>query len=156
MAIFNLFNRKRKGVPKDYKNRQSQLAEEMAELFNGTYDGKLDFSTSSLAILDEILDICSNNQDDIEVFEKRKIVEQSGAYLFEVIRRNFGGTYHWSDVLSQPILVTDKTSAKVSLLAYKKVEDRIEKGIHESILFYFKGYLERLNTVKRGDKILIT
>ena len=41
-------------------------------------------------------------------------------------------------------------------MAYKKVQDRIEKGVRENIPFYFNDYLKTLNASKKGENILVT
>lgn len=52
--------------------------------------------------------------------------------------------------------MTGQPDFEISILAHKKVKDRIAYGADENIPFYFKGYADRVKLGKKGDKVLIS
>lgn len=103
----------------------------------------LDYSVSSLHLLDRILDQTAdyyNTQMDYET--QKRTIKKSASYIFEVAKQNFGGKYLWYEQLNQPVLVTGQPDFDVSLIAYEKVKGRLENGIEDNIPFFFEGYIQ--------------
>lgn len=123
MGIFDFF--KKKTIGKSNKNpidkmqlefieKSTNNAERLVSSYNKQLDGRLDYSESSLTILDdEILSLFSENKDDMDSEMLENIIEQAGSYIFEVARRNYGGRYYWYDQLNQPILVTGQPEFEI-------------------------------------------
>ncbi|WP_204161791.1 hypothetical protein [Dokdonia sp. Dokd-P16] len=166
MGIFDFFkkntNRKTNENPIDetqveFIEKSTNNAERLVSSFNERVDDGLDYSESSLTVLDdEILSLFSENKDDMDSSMLEDIIAQAGSYIFEVARRNYGGKYYWHDQLNQPILVTGQPEFEISILAFEKVKQRIENGTQDNIPFFFIGYSERVKKGKKGDKALIT
>jgi hypothetical protein len=130
------------------------LAAEGVDFFEVRFDG-FDYSVASLAVIDELLEEASDFFEDMDSERQDQIVEQIGAYIFEVARRNFGGRYFWYDARNQPILVTGLPDFEISLLAYDKVRGRLENGAEDNIPFFFEGYADRVKNAKPGDMAMI-
>ena len=166
MGIFDFFknksNNKQHEIPIDEAQREfieksTNNAERLISSFNERLDNGLDYSESSLKVLDnEILSLFSENKDDMDSGMLEDIVAQAGSYIFEVARRNYGGKYYWYDQLNQPILVTGQPNFEISILAFEKVKQRIENGNEDNIPFFFAGYSERVKKSVKGDNALIT
>ncbi len=142
--------------------KQNSFADDMRstaniciERFKGRFPG-LDLTVKSLTVIDEILEEASDVIDSIPEPSKKQLIEQIGAYIFEVARSNFGGKYYWYDKLDQPILVTGQPDFEISITAFEKVKGRLENGKEDNIPFYFAGYVERVASAKPGDKAFIT
>ncbi|MFV0566073.1 MAG: hypothetical protein ACK5NB_09600 [Flavobacteriaceae bacterium] len=152
MGIFDFFKKKTEKentkqpideAQKAFIESTINNAERLVSSFNEKLDNGLDYSISSLAVLDnDILSLFSENKDDMDSEMFEDIIAQAGSYIFEVARRNFGGKYFWYDHLNQPILVTGQPEFEVSILAFDKVKGRIENGNEDNIPFYFAGYVE--------------
>ena len=157
MGVFDLFKKKpvqhgctdedQKKFADDVRADADALVEQFKDGFN------LDFSISSLQLLEQILDGTAeyyNTKMDDET--KKRTIKKAGSYIFEVAKQNFGGTYHWYDKLEQAVLVTGKPDFDVSLLAFEKVKGRLENGIEDNIPFFFEGYIK---AVKRKASAMI-
>ncbi|AHF16683.1 hypothetical protein NIASO_18905 [Niabella soli DSM 19437] len=102
----------------------------------------MDFSTESLKVLDQLLDDARGFYAEMSGEQQRKIIEGAGAYIFEVARKNVGGTYYWYQKLDQPVLVTGQPKFEAAILTFKQVRQRLENGKDDSIPVYFESYLE--------------
>lgn len=141
----------------EFIEKSTNNAERLISSFNKGLDGGLDYSESSLLVLDkDILSLFSENKDDMNTGMMEDIIAQAGSYIFEVARRKYGGKYYWYDHLDQPILVTGQPDFEISILAFEKVKLRIENGFEDNIPFFFAGYSERVKRGKKGDKAMIT
>jgi hypothetical protein len=130
------------------------LAAEGVDFFEARFDG-FDYSVASIAIVEELLGEASDYYENMSAERQDQVVEQVGAYIFEVARRNFGGQYFWYDAGQQPILVTGLPLFEISLLAYDKVRGRLKKGPEDDIPFFFAGYATRVQAAQPGDKAMI-
>ena len=130
------------------------LAAEGVDFFEVRFDG-FDYTQASLAVVEELLHEASDFYENMSAERQDQIVEQVGAYVFEVARRNFGGRYFWYDAGDQPILSTGLPVFEISLLVYDKVRGRLKNGPEDNIPFFFEGYAERVRQAKPGDKAMI-
>ncbi|ANH82564.1 hypothetical protein A8C56_17695 [Niabella ginsenosidivorans] len=121
--------------------------EEQAGSFLQKYAARyagLDFSVQSLEVLEALLEDASGFYNEMSPEQQQKIIEGGGAYLFEVARKNVGGTYYWYQKLSQPILVTGQPKFEASILAFRQVQNRLQNGKEDGIPVYFESYLENV------------
>ncbi len=137
-----------------FTQQMIDLAAEGVDFFEARFDG-FDYSEASLAVVEELLHEASDFFENLPAERQDQIVEQVGAYVFEVARRNFGGRYFWYDAGNQPILVTGLPEFEIALLAYDKVRGRLKNGPEDSITFFLEGYAERVREAKPGDKAMI-
>ncbi len=160
MGIFNIFKEKLSQIKspidkaqRGFIEKSINTAERLISSFNEQSGYGLDYSESSLAILDkEILSLFAENKDNMSCAMKEDIIAQAGSYIFEVARRNYGGKYYWYDELNQPILVTGQSDNEVTLIAFEKVKQRIENGNEDdNIPFFFESYSKQ---VKKEDRVI--
>ena len=157
--MFNFFKKKKESTTKQqaFISDMTARADELVAMFNERLDNALDYSVASLQVLDdEILSLFHENLHDTNEDMLDDIITQAGSYIFEVARTNFGGAYYWYDKLSQPILVTGQPKFEISILAFEKVKQRIQNGDEDNIPFYLKGYINHVQSAKKGDKALVT
>lgn len=129
------------------KDLQQTIIETAEEFGKGSgSEDALDFSVKSIEILDLLLDEAA---DFLEGENLENFVPVAGCYLFEVARRNFGGTYYWNEQQNQPILVTGEPEYHVAIMTFEKVKDRMVNGEEDNLPYYFQGYVE---AVERGKK----
>ena len=138
----------------DLTQQMISLAAEGVDFFEVRFDG-FDYTQASLAVVEELLHEASDFYENMSAERQDQIVEQVGAYVFEVARRNFGGRYFWYDTGDQPILSTGLPVFEISLLVYDKVRGRLKNGPEDNIPFFFEGYAERVRQAKPGDKAMI-
>lgn len=112
--------------------------------YNARYPG-LDYSVESLKLLEELLADASGFYEEMNAAQQQKIITGAGAYIFEVARKNFGGTYYWYQKTNQPILVTGQPKFEASILAFAQVKNRLQNGIDDNIPAYFESYAEGVN-----------
>ena len=151
-----LFNKKQDAQPAPgnaetghFAGETSRSADQFVTVHSRRFKG-LDFSVKSLETVEKLLDEASDFYGDMSKSQRQSLISGAGAYIFETARRNFGGTYFWSDKLQQPILVTGQPDFEVSILALEKVKGRLENGSGDNIPFYFAGYAERVKNRQSG------
>lgn len=140
MGLFDLFKKKTSSTQVTPEHILGQ-ADALVNQFKDTF--ALDFSVTSLETLDNLLGQTADSYNtQMDEAARQNFIAMAGSYIFEVARRNFGGSYFWYDRLQQPILVTGQPEFEMSLLAYEKVKGRLENGEEDNIPFFFAGYVE--------------
>lgn len=122
-----------------------ETAEKFARSFKNK--GNFDFSIQSLHDVNDILEEISDF-----VFDPQQIYQYYttiGCYIFEVARRNYGGTYAWLKEEKQPILVAGEPDFSVSIQAWEKAKMYLQNGAEDDILFYIDGYREHIEKGKQ-------
>lgn len=117
-------------------------------------DGLFNYSFESVAAVERFLN--SLNLDELDDDSLNMITTMAGGYIFEVARRNFGGTYYWIEEKNQPVLVTGEPDFAVSIYAAEKVKNRLSNGDEESLIDYFKRYIEAIKSCSEtGDGVTV-
>lgn len=164
-----LFNRKKKKeeptkVAQEQRNDESldEFTQQMSnaanaciEHFDKRYGGGLDYSESSLKLVDQILEDASDFFPEMEENQQKWIINSVGSYIFEVARKNYGGRYFWFDQREQPIFVTGQPEFEISIVVFDKVQGRLVNGKEDNIPYFFEGYSERVKKAKPGDRATI-
>lgn len=155
MGLFDFF-KKKKSIASQQDRDKRELAfsveiagkaDELVEAISDRYNG-LNYSIESLKVIDKMLEDMADYVNEMPKELVEKMIERSGAYIFEVAKRSFGGRYYWYDDLNQPILVTGQPKFEASLLAYEKVRGRLKNGYEDNIPFFFEGYVEVVQAKK--------
>lgn len=133
----------------------SKQADELVSAFNERYNGDLDYSEKSLVSLDRILNSFSAMKHKMDEEVLQGITHEAGAYLFEVVRRNYGGKYYWLNTENQPILVIGQPEFEICITAYEKVRMRIANGAEDSIPYYVQLVSQTIKQAKPGDRATI-
>ena len=116
--------------------------------------GRLDFSISSLAAVDEMLVEVSAYVADLDEAVVTGLVQQLGSYVLEVGRRAFGGEYFWHEEGEQPILVVGEPAAHVALMTWSKIVGRLTGDEGDDIVFFFNGFAEKAAAPEAGSNVL--
>jgi hypothetical protein len=95
---------------------------------------KFDYSTESIAFVDEMLDEPTVT----------KVSNLAGAYIFEVFRKKYGGTYKWYGQLEQPVLVIGQPDFELAFLAIEKAKGRIINGDEDNLTFFSAGIIDKI------------
>ncbi|NMH87758.1 hypothetical protein [Flavivirga algicola] len=159
MGIFHFFKEKLSQsknpideIQKEFIEKSINTSERLISSFNEDVGYGLDYSEASLKILDEnILSLFYDNKDHVSPDMKEDIIAQAGSYIFEVVRRYYGGKYYWHDKLNQPILIVNNSNSQIKVLAFEEVKKRIEYGNEYNIPSFFKTYS---NVLKKENKVM--
>ena len=140
-------------IQQEFISKATANAERIVRAFNSKYDGAFDYSIRSLNVLDSLIEDFSDFADlsDEEIIDD--FCAQTGSYILEVARRNYGGVYFWEDRLEQPLLKTGLPNFEISILTFGKVKNRIVNGDEDNIPYFFKGYSERVRNAKNGEVV---
>ena len=114
----------------------------------------LDYSRSSLAIIEDILSEASEFYSELEEGQIRTIVQEVGCYILAVAHRQFGGVFFWHDERDQPVLVVGEPEKHVAILAWDKVKGRLSGDAGDNIPFFYDGFAQRAATSPAGTKAL--
>ncbi len=118
------------------------------------FDGPLDYSVESLAVVDDFLDMFSGeDMDEDALFDLSSMV---GCYVFEVARRNYGGEYFWIQEEQQPVLVAGRPDFSVEIKVWEKVKGRLLNGGEDNIPFYIAGYKEHIQIGRTRPGYFVT
>jgi hypothetical protein len=114
----------------------------------------LDYSESSLSMVEEILAEASDYIDQMPEDQIDALVHLLGSYILEVGRREFGGKYYWHDGRDQPVLVVGEPDYKIAILAFDKVRGRLSGDEAENIPFFYQGFATRARNPEPGSDVL--
>ena len=114
----------------------------------------LDYSESSLTIVEEMLAEASMYAAQLDEDHIHALIQQFGSYILEVGRRRFGGSYLWHDQNEQPVLVVGEPSFHVAMITWDKVKGRLSGDIGDNIPFFYAGFAERVVAAKPGTRAL--
>jgi hypothetical protein len=120
--------------------------------------GRLDYTPSSLAAIEEILAEAAGYRDKLSEEQVQTIAQMVGCYILEVGRRDLGGDlgggYYWHENREQPILVVGEPDFHVALMTWDKVRGRLRGDAADSIPFFYDGFAERARQAEPGVRAL--
>jgi hypothetical protein len=116
--------------------------------------GELDFSESSLSVVEQMLAEAALYAAGLTAGQLAGLAQQFGSYMLEVGRREFGGRYLWHDERDQPVLVVGEPKFRVAMMAWNKVRGRVGGDAGDNIPFFYAGFAERARRAKPGDDVL--
>lgn len=131
-----------------------QTASDAVDHFEPRAEGPLDYSVSSLAVVEQVLDEASDFVDEMPDDAVAGIVQGLGCYVLEVGRRAYGGEYRWSAEREQPVLVVGEPDCHVAMMTWDKVRGRLGGDEADSIPFHFEGFAARAQKAEPGDHVL--
>jgi hypothetical protein len=139
----------------------AEFAEEVArtavnavELSDVMSYGVLDYSESSLAILEEMAEEVAGYFEDMTSEQRETASQQFGCYILEVGRRQFGGRYVWFEQRKQPVLIVGEPAFRVAMIAWDKVLGRLSGDTADNIPFFYSGFAERVRRAEPGTDAL--
>ncbi|MDA7905178.1 hypothetical protein N9A80_02415 [Rhodopirellula sp.] len=133
-----------------------EKAERAVDQLRDRSNDSLDYSESSLAVVEEILLEATEFVDHAPVKQIDVLVNMLGSYILEVGRREFGGKYYWHEGHDQPVLVIGEPEFKIAMLACDKVRGRLSGDLQASIPLFYRGFAEHVRVAEPGaDAIYI-
>jgi hypothetical protein len=138
----------------DFTQQITDKAAKAVETFRERANDALDYSESSLAVVEEMLAEASHYVNDMPDAQVNGLVQLLGCYLFEVGRREFGGRYCWHDGRDQPVLVVGEPEYRVAMIAFDKIKGRLSGDEGDNIPFFYEGFASRARTAKPGTDAL--
>lgn len=129
-------------------------AERAVDQLRGRSNDGLDYSESSLSIVEEMLAEAADFVVDMPDEQIDALVSMLGAYVLEVGRREFGGKYYWHDDRDQPVLVVGEPQRRVAILTFDKIRGRLSGDEADNIPFFYQGFAERARTGEPGANVL--
>ena len=129
-------------------------AERAVDQLRDRSNDALDYSESSLAVVEEILAEATDFVDETPAEHVDALVKMLGSYVLEVGRREFGGTYYWHKGRDQPVLVVGEPDYRIAILAFDKVRGRLSGDEKDSIPFFYRGFAERARSAEPGADVL--
>jgi hypothetical protein len=115
---------------------------------------KMDFSESSLAVVEDMLAEAAAFAAEITPDQLTTLTQDFGNYVLEVGRREFGGRYFWHDGREQPVLVVGEPAYRVAIMAWDKVRGRLNGDVADNIPFHYAGFADRARRVSPGTDVL--
>jgi hypothetical protein len=137
----------------DFQADIEQFAAAAVEAASEMDFGPLDYSEAGLTTLENILADLASYGDQISDANRLILHQQFGCYLLEVARRTFGGQYFWYED-REPILVVGEPDFHVALMTWGKVDGRLKGEEADNILFFYRGFADRVKAAKPGDRAL--
>ena len=116
--------------------------------------GRLDYSEQSIAVVEEMLAEASLYRKQMSAADEKALVELMGSYVLEVAHRQLGGSYKWHDGRSQPVLVVGQPKFSVAIMTFDKIRGRLSGDKADNIVFFFRGFVERVKSAKPGTNAL--
>lgn len=139
----------------------SEIATEVArqaalgvEMLQDRAESKLDFSESSLPMIEEILSEAAAFYSELPESQIEAIVQRLGCYILSVAHRQFGGAFYWHDERNQPVLVVGEPEKHVAILTWDKVKGRLSGDTGDNIPFFYQGFSERAAHAPAGTHVL--
>ncbi|QDT60138.1 hypothetical protein SV7mr_26550 [Stieleria bergensis] len=129
-------------------------AERAVDQLRDRSNDTLDYSESSLAVVDEILVEASDFLDETPEAHVDALVRLLGSYVLEVGRRAFGGIYYWYEDRDQPVLVIGEPDYRVAILAFDKIRGRLSGNEAANIPLFYRGMAKLAGDAKPGTDVL--
>lgn len=116
--------------------------------------GKLDYSSESLAVVEEMLAEAAEYADQMDQESVNALVQLMGSYILQVAYKEHGGTFYWHDAEDQPVLVVGEPAFRVALMTFSKVSGRLSGDEGDNIPFFYSGFSERAKSATPGTDAL--
>jgi hypothetical protein len=137
MGLFDFL--KRKKMPATIDDAMASQAADFINAFSHPHApidaSKLDYSESSLWLVDQVLDDFYRKQAQLP--EDLHFLDSS--YVFETARRQFGGRYLRGDRDNPFVLVIGEPEFRLGVPVMGKIRDRAVNGAEDSIPFFYAG-----------------
>lgn len=116
--------------------------------------GVLDYSESSLAVLESMIGEVAAYFEAMTPDQRKTATQQFGCYILEVGRRQFGGRYAWFERRNQPVLIVGEPAFRVAVITWDKVHGRLSGDAADNIPFFYSGFAERVRRAEPGTDAL--
>lgn len=138
----------------DLIEKVARTAENVVKMSHMRNGHGLDFSESSLSIIEEMIEEASAYFEEMTPEQQETAAQDFGCFILEVARNEFGGSYRWFDERGQPVLVVGEPSFRVALITWDKVRERLAGDPADNIPFFYSGFAERVRNAEPGTDAL--
>jgi hypothetical protein len=132
----------------------TRAAEKAVARCEGRGNGKLDYSETSLALVEEMLAEAAQWLSKLIPEQVASLVQDFGCYILEVGRREFGGRFMWHEGRDQPVLVVGEPAFRVAMITWDKVRGRLGGDKGDNIPFFYAGFAGRVRQSVPGTDAL--
>jgi hypothetical protein len=129
-------------------------AKRAVETFHDRSNGGLDFSESSLSIVEEMLAEASDYVSEMPTSQISGLVQLLGCYVLEVARATHGGEYAWIDETRGPVLVVGEPQRHIAIATWDKVRSRLHGDPADNIPFFYQGFADLAKMLPPGRRTL--
>lgn len=129
-------------------------AKRAVDTFHDRSGGGLDFSESSLSIVEEMLAEASDYISEISQPEIASLVQLLGCYVLEVARNTYGGEYAWLDQERGPVLIVGEPATHIAIATWAKVRGRLSGDPADNIPFFYQGFADMAGKLPAGKRTL--
>jgi len=129
-------------------------AKRAVDTFHDRSGGGLDFSESSLSIVEEMLAEASDYISEMRQSEISSLVQLLGCYILEVARTTYGGEYAWLDEEKGPVLIVGEPATHIAIATWAKVRGRVSGDPADNIPFFYQGFAEMAKAMPTGQRTL--
>ena len=136
------------------EQQAADKAERAIDQLRDRSNDSLDYSESSLTVVEELLAEASAFVDDMPDDQIDALVRMLGSYVLEVGRRQFGGKYYWHDGRDQPVLVVGEPDCRIAMLTFDKIRGRLSGDEGDNIPFFYEGFAARARSPQPGADVL--
>jgi hypothetical protein len=130
------------------------VAKRAVDTFHDRSGGGLDFSESSLSIVEDMLAEASSYIPEMPQSQISGLVELLGCYILEVARTRYGGEYAWIEETQEPVLVVGLPETHIAIAAWSKVRGRLNRDPADNIPFFYQGFSDMAGTLPPGKRML--
>lgn len=138
----------------ELEEQVADKAERAVDQLRDRSGDSLDYSESSLSMVEDILAEVSEYIDLMPEDQIDVLVHMLGSYILEVGRREFGGKYYWHDGRDQPVLVLGEPDYTIAILTFDKVRGRISGDEADNIPFFYQGFATLARNPEPGSDVL--
>ncbi|VTR91006.1 Uncharacterized protein OS=Cellulophaga algicola (strain DSM 14237 / IC166 / ACAM 630) GN=Celal_0150 PE=4 SV=1 [Gemmata massiliana] len=138
----------------EFAEQVARTAMNVVEMSEVMSYGVLDYSESSLALLEQMAEEVAGYFEDMTTDQRETASQQFGCYILEVGRRQFGGRYAWFEQRNQPVLIVGEPTFRVAMITWDKVLGRLSGDSGDNIPFFYSGFAERVRRAEPGTDAL--
>ncbi len=117
-------------------------------------DAGLDYSQASLTIVEKMAEEAARWRSTLPPDQLTNLIQDTGCYLLEVGRREFGGEILWHEPRGQPVLVIGEPIYHVALMTWDKVRGRLSGDQADNLAFFYDGFAEKARQATPGTRAL--
>lgn len=129
-------------------------AKRAVDTFYDRSGGGLDFSESSLVIVEEMLAEASVYISEMSQSEISSLAQLFGCYVLEVARTTYGGEYAWLDEARGPVLIVGEPTTHIAIATWSKVRGHLSGDAADNIPFFYQGFADMASILPGGKRTL--
>ena len=138
----------------DLHRQVAEKAQLAVAQFQERAGGRLDYSEQSIEMVEEMLAEAAQFAGQMPDTDQHALVQLMGSYILEVAQRQLGGSYQWHGGRDQPVLVVGEPEFSVAIITFDKVRGRLGGDEADNVVFFFRGFADRIASAVPGTNAL--